>query len=58
VYWADGRAGTLARLDSEGVRREAKVGGEPCGVAVDADHVYWLDRGRGAVMRAPLRVFE
>ncbi|WAS96983.1 hypothetical protein [Nannocystis punicea] len=58
VYWAGGRAGTLGRLDRDGVRREAQVGGEPCGVAVDAEHVYWLDRGRKAVMRAPLRVFE
>lgn len=57
VYWANGRAGTLMRLDrASGAVTEAQVGGEPCGVAVDERRVYWLDR-RGAVMRAPLAVF-
>lgn len=57
VYWANGRAGTLARVGPDGASREVQVGGEPCGVAVDEQHVYWLDRGRRAVMRAPLAVF-
>ncbi|MBZ5715188.1 hypothetical protein [Nannocystis pusilla] len=57
VYWANGRAGTLARVGPDGANREVQVGGEPCGVAVDEQHVYWLDRGREAVMRAPLALF-
>jgi hypothetical protein len=59
AYWANGKAGTMSRLAlADGVRSEARVGGEPCGVAVDEDAIYWLDRGREAVVRAPLEIFE
>lgn len=59
AYWANGRRGTLSRIEHDGGdARETHVGGEPCGVGVDRDHVYWLDRGRNQIMGASLAVFD
>lgn len=59
VYFANGKPGTISSVSHlDHTRREAHVGGEPCGVAVDGRYLYWLDRGRDKVMRAPLELFD
>jgi hypothetical protein len=58
IYWVDDTGEgdhTIARAenDGSGVNRTFIGGlGEPCGVAVDAQHIYWADRELNAIGRA------
>ncbi len=58
VYWANGRDGTIGRanLDGTGANPSFIAGAtSPCGVAVDAGHVYWAnDVESGTIERANL----
>ena len=59
VYWVDGAedAGAIGRvnLDGTGVDRGFITGlDEPCGVAVDDQHIYWGERGTNSIGRANL----
>lgn len=58
VYWASFEGGTIWRAKITGAgfeAAEALFEGQalPSGLAVDGEHVYWTNRGDGAVMRAP-----
>jgi virginiamycin B lyase len=60
VYWANTAVGTgttigRAELDGTGVDQDF-IGGAtaPCGVAVNATHVYWANLGSGTIGRANL----
>ncbi len=70
IYWVDNLPGsgrvsrgagsvttTIARanLDGSGVDRNFITGtDDPCGVAVDAEHIYWVNRGTFTIARANL----
>jgi virginiamycin B lyase len=45
VYWANFETNTIARanLDGTGANQSFTTASEPCGIAVDASHVYWSD---------------
>ncbi len=58
IYWADDtgegdHAIARAENDGSGMNRTFIGGlGDPCGVAVDAQHIYWVDRELNAIGRA------
>jgi sugar lactone lactonase YvrE len=60
IYWADvsdGAGGTIGRAnnDGTGVDRNFITGlKQPCGVAVDGQHIYWGDGGTNSIGRANL----
>jgi hypothetical protein len=60
VYWANSTAGegtTIGRanLDGSGVDPDFITGlDDPCGVAVDSQHIYWGNRGTNSIGRANL----
>lgn len=58
VYWASFEGGAIWRAKISGAgfeAAEALFEGQalPSALAVDGEHVYWTNRGDGAVMRAP-----
>lgn len=59
VYWANGKSGTISRVGRDGAGVvEAYVGGEPCGIAVDAATLYWIDRRGDAIVRVHRALFD
>jgi sugar lactone lactonase YvrE len=58
VYWANAGNGTIGRANLDGTgANQSLIGGvgTPCGVAVDAAHIYWAnDSGSGAIGRSNL----
>lgn len=60
VYWVNSAAGAgttigRANLDGSGIEQSYITGAnDPCGVAVDAEHIYWANLGSNTIGRANL----
>ena len=52
LYWGEGKTGELKRVPkSGGAARVVAIGTEPCGVVVNGQTIFWMDRGGYRLMR-------
>ncbi len=52
LYWGDGKTGELKRVPkSGGAASVVATGTEPCGVVVEGQTIFWMDRGGYRLMR-------
>ena len=52
LYWGEGKTGELKRVPkSGGAASVVAIGKEPCGVVVDGQTIFWMDRGGYRLMR-------
>jgi hypothetical protein len=55
LYWGEGKTGELKRVPkSGGSASVVATGTEPCGVLVNGQTIFWMDRGGYRLMRMPI----
>ena len=56
LYWGEGKTGELKRVPkSGGAASVVAIGKEPCGVVVNGETIFWMDRGGYRLMRMTIR---